>query len=60
MFCLPHGSGWRKRRNPDIIERLLAQMQEIFDFIVIDGGQSLDKTSLQDSGGMDVSFSSVY
>jgi pilus assembly protein CpaE len=33
--------------TPEIIERLLDLMQKVFDFIVIDSGQSLDDTSLK-------------
>jgi len=33
--------------TPEIIEKLLALMRDIFDFIVIDGGQSLDNISLK-------------
>ena len=33
--------------TPEIIEKLLGLMQNVFDFIVIDGGQSLDEISLK-------------
>jgi len=33
--------------NPEIIEKLLSLMQKMFDFVIIDGGQSLDATSLR-------------
>jgi len=33
--------------TPQIIESLLQHMQSMFDVIIIDGGQSLDKTSLR-------------
>lgn len=33
--------------NPEIIERLLHVMQNVFDFVVIDGGQHLDDISLK-------------
>ncbi len=33
--------------NPQVIAHLLALMQRMFDFVVIDGGQSLDETSLK-------------
>ena len=33
--------------TPEIIEKLLELMQNVFDFIVIDGGQSLDDISLK-------------
>jgi pilus assembly protein CpaE len=33
--------------TPEIIEKLLELMQNVFDFIVIDGGQSLDDVSLK-------------
>ena len=33
--------------TPEIMEHLLSLMQRMFDFVVIDGGQSLDKTSLR-------------
>jgi pilus assembly protein CpaE len=33
--------------NPEIVENLLDLMQKMFDFVVIDGGQSLDETSLR-------------
>lgn len=33
--------------TPEIMEHLLSVMQRMFDFVVIDGGQSLDETSLR-------------
>jgi pilus assembly protein CpaE len=33
--------------TPEIIEKILYEMQEVFDFIVVDGGQSMDDTSLK-------------
>jgi len=33
--------------NPAIIEKLLNEMLEVFDFIIVDGGQSLDDSSLK-------------
>jgi len=33
--------------NPEIVENLLDLMKKMFDFVVIDGGQSLDETSLR-------------
>ena len=33
--------------TPEIMEHLLGLMQRMFDFVVIDGGQSLDDTSLR-------------
>jgi pilus assembly protein CpaE len=33
--------------TPEIMEHLLSLMQRMFDFVVIDGGQSLDETSLK-------------
>ena len=33
--------------TPELIERILSLMKPIFDFIVIDGGQSLDEVSLK-------------
>jgi pilus assembly protein CpaE len=35
------------RPTPEIMEHLLSLMQRMFDFVVIDGGQSLDETSLR-------------
>ena len=37
----------QKLANPDIIERLLNVMMKRFDYIIIDGGQSLDNISLK-------------
>jgi pilus assembly protein CpaE len=33
--------------TPMVIEKILRQMQKMFDLIIIDGGQSIDKTSLR-------------
>jgi pilus assembly protein CpaE len=33
--------------DPNIMEKLLSLMQKMFDFVIIDGGQSLDSTSLR-------------
>ncbi len=33
--------------SPEIMENLLSLMQKMFDFVIIDGGQSLDATSLR-------------
>lgn len=33
--------------TPEIIEKILSQMLSVFDFIVVDGGQSLDDISLK-------------
>ncbi len=33
--------------SPEIMENLLGLMQKMFDFVIIDGGQSLDATSLR-------------
>jgi len=33
--------------TPEIIEKLLNEMLEVFDFIIVDGGQSLDEISLK-------------
>jgi pilus assembly protein CpaE len=33
--------------TPEIIEQLLMQMQQLFDVVIVDGGQSLDQTSLR-------------
>ena len=33
--------------TPEIIEKLFEEMQEIFDFVVIDGGQSIDEISFK-------------
>ena len=35
------------RPTPEIMEHLLSLMQRMFDFVVIDGGQSLDEASLK-------------
>jgi pilus assembly protein CpaE len=33
--------------TPEIIEKILYEMQEVFDFIVVDGGQPMNDTSLK-------------
>ena len=33
--------------TPEVIEKILFEMQEVFDFIVVDGGQSIDNNSLK-------------
>jgi len=33
--------------SPEIIEKLLNEMEEVFDFIIVDGGQPLDDVSLK-------------
>jgi pilus assembly protein CpaE len=33
--------------TPEVMEKILYEMQEVFDFIVVDGGQSMDDTSLK-------------
>lgn len=40
--------------TPQIIGHLLGLMQRMFDFVVIDGGQSLDETSLKILGVADI------
>ena len=40
--------------TPQIIGHLLGLMQRMFDFVVIDGGQSLDETSLKIVGMADI------
>ena len=49
MFVLPSPTGLDgvTRATPEIIEKLLTVMEEAFDFIVIDGGQSIDEISLK-------------
>jgi pilus assembly protein CpaE len=49
MFVLPSPIGLNgvPRATPEIIEKLLTMMGEIFDFIVIDGGQSVDEIFLK-------------
>jgi pilus assembly protein CpaE len=43
----PNGLDGTNVATPEIIEKLLGLMQTVFDFIVIDGGQSLDDISLK-------------
>jgi len=49
IFVLPSPTGLDgvNRATPEIIEKLLRVMQEAFDFIVVDGGPSIDETSLK-------------
>jgi pilus assembly protein CpaE len=49
MFVLPSPTGLDgvTRATPEIIEKLLTVMEETFDFVVIDGGQSIDEISLK-------------
>lgn len=49
MFVLPSPTGLNgvPRATPEIIEKLLTVMGEIFDYVVIDGGQSVDEISLK-------------
>lgn len=43
----PNGLDGVNVATPEIIERLFTLMQDVFEFIVIDGGQSLDEVSLK-------------
>jgi pilus assembly protein CpaE len=49
LYVLPSPTGLDGMNvaTPEIIERILDQMKDVFDFIVIDGGQSLDDISLK-------------
>jgi pilus assembly protein CpaE len=49
LFILPSPTGLDgvNIATPEIIEKLLALMRNVFDFIIIDGGQSLDSISLK-------------
>ena len=49
MYILPSPTGLDGMgvSTPDFIEKILALMRQVFDFIVIDGGQSLDEVSLK-------------
>ena len=49
MFVLPSPTGLDgvTPATPEIIEKLLTVMEETFDFVVIDGGQSIDEISLK-------------
>jgi pilus assembly protein CpaE len=49
MFVLPSPTGLdgMTPATPEIIEKLLTVMEETFDFVVIDGGQSIDEISLK-------------
>jgi len=43
----PELDGFKENETPAVVDRLLRLMQELFDFVVIDGGHSLDDTSLR-------------
>jgi pilus assembly protein CpaE len=49
MYILPSPTGLDGMgvSTPEFIERILGLMKQVFDFIVIDGGQSLDEVSLK-------------
>jgi pilus assembly protein CpaE len=49
MYILPSSTGLDGMgvSTPEFIERILGLMRQVFDFIVIDGGQSLDEVSLK-------------
>jgi len=49
MYILPSPTGLDGIgvSTPEFIERILGLMKQVFDFIVIDGGQSLDEVSLK-------------
>jgi len=49
MYILPSPTGLDGIgvSTPEFIERILGLMRQVFDFIVIDGGQSLDEVSLK-------------
>lgn len=49
MFVLPSPTGIDgvNMANPEVIEKILHLMQKEFDYIVIDGGHSLDEISLK-------------
>ncbi len=49
LYILPSPTGLDgvNIATPEIIEKLLKLMREVFDFIIIDGGQSLDNISLK-------------
>ena len=49
MYVLPSPTGLDGIgvSTPEFIERMLGVMRHVFDFIVIDGGQSLDEVSLK-------------
>jgi pilus assembly protein CpaE len=49
MYILPSPTGLDGMgvSTPEFIERILGLMKQVFDFIVIDGGQSLDDVSLK-------------
>jgi len=47
VLTSPTGLDGMNQATPEILEKLLAAMQETFDFIVIDGGQSIDELSLK-------------
>ena len=49
VYILPSPTGLDGANiaTPEIIEKLLLEMQDVFDFIVIDGGQSIDDISIK-------------
>jgi pilus assembly protein CpaE len=47
VLSSPTGLEGADAATPEIMERLLSVMQSVFDFIVIDGSQSLDQLSLK-------------
>jgi len=49
LYILPSPTGLDGMgvSTPEFIERILGLMKQVFDFIVIDGGQSLDEVSLK-------------
>jgi len=49
IYVLPSPAGleWGNIATPEIIEKLLYEMQNVFDFIVIDGGQFIDDISMK-------------
>jgi len=49
IYILPSPTGLDGNyvATPEIIEKLLNEMEEVFDFIIVDGGQSLDDVSLK-------------
>lgn len=47
VLTSPTGLDGMNQATPEILEKLLAAVQETFDFIVIDGGQSIDDLSVK-------------
>jgi pilus assembly protein CpaE len=43
----PELDGFKGSETPAVVDRLLRLMQELFDFVIVDGGHSLDDTSLK-------------